>query len=68
VLEVGNLMAVDGAFFDRAVLLADPGFNALVPAEDRSENAIVMTPEPGAAPLFSGVLLGALHLARRRRR
>lgn len=64
VLEVGNLALVDASFFDRAVLLADPSFNVLVPNADRSGNAIV-TPEPGSAALLAAGVVGLL--IRRRR-
>jgi hypothetical protein len=66
VLEVGNLSVVDASFFDRAVLLADPDFDVLVPASDRSENAVVMTPEPAASVLAvaAALLLPALRWTR----
>jgi hypothetical protein len=59
VLEVGNLSNFN-AYFDRTVLLADESYNIHTPNADRSENAIVVTPEPTTAVLF---LLGLTGLA-----
>jgi len=60
VLEVGNLEAVDASFFDRAVLLAEPDFDVVVPNADRSGNALVLTPEPGTASLLAVGLIALL--------
>lgn len=70
VLEVGNLSTFPDPIFDpaRSVLLADPDFNVLIPASDRSENALVLTPEPSTFGLLALGLISVAGPARRARR